>query len=64
MKDLKCHHQHQINYSKSKSDDFSSTVDEVEKESVKATVTWPIIKGGKNYSSLKNPNIKEIKFDY
>ena len=42
-----------INYSKSQSDDFSATVDEVEKESVKATVTWPIIKGGKNYSSLR-----------
>ena len=50
-----------INYSKSKSDDFSSTVDEVEKESVKATVTWPIIKGGKNYSSLKKSKYKRNK---
>ena len=50
-----------INYSKSKSDDFSSTVDEVEKESVKATVTWPIIKGGKNYSLLKKSKYKRNK---
>ncbi len=50
-----------INYSKSQSDDFSATVDEVEKESVKATVTWPIIKGGKNYSSLKKAKFKKNK---
>ncbi|MFL2889485.1 MAG: TolC family outer membrane protein [Pelagibacteraceae bacterium] len=42
-----------LNYSKSESDDFSSTVDKVDQETVKATVTWPIIKGGKNYSSIK-----------
>jgi len=48
-----------LNYSLSKSDDFSSTVDEVEKESVNATVTWPIIKGGQNYSSLKKAKFKK-----
>ena len=50
-----------INYSKSKSDDFSTTVDDIEEESVKATVTWPIIKGGKNYSSLKKAKFKKNK---
>ena len=50
-----------INYSKSKSDDFSVTVDDLEEESVKATVTWPIIKGGKNYSSLKKAKFKKNK---
>tara|TARA_B110001452_G_scaffold254947_1_gene246941 strand:+ start:32 stop:1321 length:1290 start_codon:yes stop_codon:yes gene_type:complete len=42
-----------INYSKSENKDFSSTIDEVDQESVKATVTWPIIKGGENISSIK-----------
>ncbi len=42
-----------INYSKSENKDFSSTIDEIDEESVKATVTWPIIKGGKNISSIK-----------
>ena len=40
-----------INYSKSENKDFSSTIDETDKESVKATVTWPIVKGGENISS-------------
>jgi len=30
-----------INYSKSESKDFSSAIDEVDQESVKATITWP-----------------------
>ncbi len=42
-----------INYSKSENKDFSSTIDEIDQESVKATVTWPIIKGGENISSIK-----------
>tara|TARA_B110000211_G_scaffold190731_1_gene217336 strand:- start:732 stop:2021 length:1290 start_codon:yes stop_codon:yes gene_type:complete len=42
-----------INYSKSENKDFSSTVDETDSESIKATVTWPLIKGGKNISSIK-----------
>ena len=42
-----------LNYSKSENKDLSSTIDEDEQETVKATVTWPIIKGGKNFSSIK-----------
>ena len=42
-----------INYSKSENKDFSSTVDEKDSESIKATVTWPLIKGGENISSIK-----------
>ena len=42
-----------INYSKSESKDFSSAIDEVDQESVKATITWPIIKGGENISAIK-----------
>ena len=50
-----------INYTKSKSEDYSSTVDEIDKESVKATVTWPIVKGGENYSSFKKSKFKKNK---
>ena len=48
-----------INYTKSKNEDYSSTVDEIDKESVKATIKWPIIKGGENYSSFKKAKFKK-----
>ena len=47
-----------INYSKSESKDFNSTTDQIDQESVKATLSWPIIKGGKNYSSIKKSQFK------
>ncbi len=42
-----------INFTKSENEDFSTTVDEVDEEKLKATITWPIIKGGKNFSTIK-----------
>jgi len=48
-----------VNYSKTKNNDLSASVDEAENESVKATITWPIINGGKNYSSLKKSKFKK-----
>ena len=42
-----------LNYSKSENSDFSSTIDKTDQETVKATITWPIIKGGENISSIK-----------
>ncbi len=51
-----------INYSKSENRDFSSTVDEVDQETVKATITWPIIKGGENISSIKKSSLKKQRF--
>jgi outer membrane protein len=42
-----------VNYTQSESKDFSSSIDKTDQESLKATVTIPIFKGGKNYSSLK-----------
>ncbi len=42
-----------IQISKSENKDFSTTIDEQDDETVKATVTWPIIKGGENISSIK-----------
>ena len=46
-----------INYSKSENKDFSSTIDEADEETVKATISWPIIKGGKNISSIKKSSL-------
>ena len=42
-----------LNYTKSENDDFSSSINSVDTESVKATISWPIIKGGKNFSTIK-----------
>ena len=42
-----------INYSKSENKDLSSTIDETNQESVKATINWPLFKGGENISSIK-----------
>ena len=50
-----------LNYSKTENKDLSSTVDEDEQETVKATVSWPIIKGGKNFSSIKKFKHKREK---
>ena len=48
-----------VNYTKSQSKDFSSTIDEADQENLKATVTIPLFKGGKNYSSLKKSQFKK-----
>ena len=48
-----------LNYSKTENKDFSSTLDELDEETVKATITWPIIKGGENISSIKKSTLKK-----
>ena len=48
-----------INYSKSENKDYSSTIDELDQETLKATITWPIIKGGENISSIKKSSLKK-----
>ncbi len=48
-----------INYSKSENKDYSSTLDEFDEETVKATISWPIIKGGENISSIKKSSLKK-----
>ncbi len=48
-----------LNYSRSESDDFSTSVDEIDEESVKATITWPLVKGGKNYSNIKKSRFEK-----
>ena len=51
-----------LNYSKSENSDFSSTVDNTDEETVKATVTWPIIKGGENISAIKKSSYKKERY--
>ena len=51
-----------LNYSKSENNDFSSTIDETEQETVKATITWPIIKGGENISSIKKSSFNKQRY--
>jgi len=48
-----------INISKTENKDFSSTIDEKDDETVKATITWPIIKGGENVSSIKKSSFNK-----
>ena len=50
-----------LNYSKTENKDLSATIDEDEEETVKATVSWPIIQGGKNFSSIKKFKHKKEK---
>ena len=50
-----------LNYTKTENKDLSATVDEDEQETVKATVSWPIIQGGKNFSSIKKFKHKKEK---
>ena len=46
-----------ITVSKSENNDFSQSIDEKDEETVKATITWPIIKGGENFSSIKKSSL-------
>ena len=51
-----------LNYSKSENSDLSSTIDESDEETVKATITWPLIKGGENVSSIKKSSYEKDKY--
>ena len=51
-----------LNYSKSENKDFSSTIDEADQETVKATITWPIIKGGENISTIKKSSYNKQRY--
>ena len=48
-----------LNYTQSQNRDFSASIDETDQESLKATLTIPIFKGGENYSSLKKSKFKK-----
>ena len=53
-----------IKVSKTENQDFSSTIDEQDDETVKATITWPIIKGGENISSIKKSSLNKQRAQY
>jgi len=50
-----------LSFDRSKSDDLSATYDEKEKDTIKATVTWPFFSGGKNIASLRKNQSLELQ---
>ena len=50
-----------LSFDRSKTDDLSSTYDEKEQDTLKATVTWPFFSGGKNYANLNKNKSLEIQ---
>ena len=51
-----------LSFDRSKTDNLSSTYDEREKETLKATVSWPFFSGGKKFSTIKkNSNLTTRK---
>ncbi len=53
-----------LNFSKSENNDFSATIDETDEETVKATITWPIIKGGENISKIKKSSYNKQRYQF
>ena len=53
-----------INYTKSENQEFSSSVDEIDEETLKATIKWPIIQGAKTIQVLNNQNLLSKKNSY
>ena len=48
-----------LSFNSSRSDDTSSTINERDKETLNATISWPIFNGGKNTASLsRSKNLK------
>ena len=50
-----------LSFDRSKTDDLSVTYDEREKDTLKATVTWPFFSGGKNIASLRKNQSLELQ---
>ena len=50
-----------LSFDRSKTNDLSATYDEREKDTLKATVTWPFFSGGKNIASLKKNQSLELQ---
>ncbi len=48
-----------IKVSKSENKELSSSIDEQDDETVKATINWPIIKGGENISTIKKSSFEK-----
>ena len=52
-----------LSFDRSKANNLSSSIDEREKDILKATVTWPFYSGGKNYANLKKKKSLELQKD-
>ena len=56
-----------LSFNSSRTDDVSSTINERDKETLKATISWPIFNGGKNTALLNKSrnlsNRKKLLFD-
>jgi outer membrane protein len=50
-----------LSLERSYADDLSSTIDEREKDTIKATISWPFYSGGKNIASLRKNKSIEIR---
>ncbi len=50
-----------LSFDRSQTNDLSSTFDERDKDTLKATVTWPFFSGGKNIASLKKNKSLELQ---
>ena len=50
-----------LSIDRSQTDDLSSTYNEKDQETLKATVTWPFFSGGKNYANLKKSKSSELQ---
>ena len=51
-----------LSFEAKETNDLSSTYDQQDKETIKATITWPIFSGGKNYAGLnKSKNLRNRK---
>jgi len=50
-----------LSFDRTKTDDFSSTYDERDKDILKATITWPFFSGGKNYANLNKSKSLELQ---
>ena len=50
-----------LSIDRSQTDDLSSTYNEKDQETLKATVTWPFFSGGKNYANLNKSKSLELQ---
>ena len=50
-----------LSFDRSKTEDLSSSYDEKEVDTLKATVTWPFYSGGKNYANLNKSKSLELQ---
>ncbi len=50
-----------LSVERSTTEDFSSTIDEKEQDTIKATITWPFFSGGKNLANVNKNQSEKIR---